>query len=439
MRSRLALAGGVSAIAVALLSPLESMAHDLFSAHMGQHLILIYVAAPLLVIGLPRLRIPRVATGAVVVWVLHVGALWLWHLPGLYSAALRNNPLHGLEHLSFLVTAMLFWSVLIHPDRTRRLDHPAALMLVFLTAVASGALGALLTFATTPLYEVHAGTTGSLTQLEDQQLAGLLMWIPTGVVYLGAACVLFVKWLRSMEAAVTLTMVVVVVAIGAWSGDARPVAAQTVDPNPEPQLYLSDCAWCHGNDGDGTRSGPSLVGVGEASADFYLRTGRMPIDEPDDVVKRGDPIYSDDEIDELVRYVEGLGAEPQIPDVTGGDAAQGNKLYIDNCAACHSTSGIGAALTSGVVAPDLYESSPVEVAEAIRIGPGQMPVFSEESFDDEQVKDIVAYVSYIQSPEDPGGAPLGHVGPITEGAVGWLLGAGLLLMVIRWIGTRADE
>lgn len=437
MKSRAALVGGLVAIGIALLSPLESMAHDLFSAHMAQHLILIYVAAPLLVLGLPGLRLPRLVTGVVTVWVLHVGALWAWHLPSLYSAALRNNPLHGIEHLSFLGTAMLFWSVLLHPDVRRRLAHPAALILVFLTAVASGALGAVLTFATTPLYEVHAGTTGSLTQLEDQQLAGLVMWIPTGVVYLGAACVLFVKWLRSMEA-VAVTLVAVAVALGAWALDTRPGAAQDLPEVTAPDLYLADCAWCHGNTGGGTANGPPLDG-GPAAADFYLRTGRMPIDEPDEVVTRGEPIYGEEQIDELVAYVGSLGTGPEIPDAAGGDVAAGNELYIDNCAACHSTSGIGAALTSGLVAPDLFESSPVEVAEAIRIGPGTMPVFGAETFDDEQVKDIVAYVSYIQEPQDPGGAPLGHVGPITEGAVGWLVGAGLMLLIIRWIGTRADE
>ena len=438
MRSRAALVAGLVAIGIALLSPLESMAHDLFSAHMAQHLTLIYVAAPLLVLGLPGMRIPRLLTGVVTVWVLHVGVLWAWHLPALYSVALRTNPVHALEHLSFLGTAVLFWSVLLHPDPRRRVPYPAALFLVFLTAVASGALGAVLTFATQPLYDVHQGTTGSLTQLEDQQLAGLVMWIPTGVVYLGTACVLFVKWLRSMEA-VAVALIAVAVALGGWAIDTRPGAAQDLETTTAPDLYLADCAWCHGNTGGGTANGPSLVGVGAASADFYLRTGRMPIDDPDEIVKRGPTIYSEDEIGELVAYIGALGPGPEIPETGGGDAAQGNELYIDNCAACHSTSGIGAALTSGLVAPDLFESSPVEVAEAIRIGPGTMPVFGEETFDAQQVEDIVAYVSYIQEPQDPGGAPLGHVGPITEGAVGWLVGAGLLLLIIRWIGTKADE
>ena len=196
---------GVAAIAVALLSPLEAAAHDLFSAHMAQHLILIFVAAPLLVFGAPTLPVPRALTSVVGVWGLHVAALWAWHLPALYTSALYRDALHGFEHLTFLATAWLFWFAVATPDKKRRLPQPHALLLVFLTAVAGGALGAVLTFARTPLYVVHAtGTHGrGLSLLEDQQLAGLVMWIPIGVVYLATACALFLSWMRSMDADAT--------------------------------------------------------------------------------------------------------------------------------------------------------------------------------------------------------------------------------------------
>ena len=218
---------------------------------------------------------------------------------------------------------------------------------------------------------------------------------------------------------------------------AEPVSAQT-DRGLAPDAYLADCAWCHGNEGEGIDRGPELTGVGAASADFYLRTGRMPIEDPAQRIERGAVAYSEEEIEAMVDYIGSLGG-PSIPIVGEGELGPGSELYIDNCAACHSTSGIGAAMTSGVVAPDLFESSPVEVAEAIRIGPGTMPVFGPETLDDEQVDDIVAYVAYLQDPEDAGGAPLGHVGPITEGAVGWIIGAGVLVLIIRWVGTTADE
>ena len=193
---------GAVAVAAALFSPLEDAAHDLFSAHMAQHLILIFVAAPLLVLGSPRLPVPRALTGVVTVWGLHVAALWAWHLPALYTSALYRDALHGFEHLTFLGTAWLFWFAVATPDKARRLSPPHALLLVFLTAVAGGALGAVLTFARTPLYVVHATGTHArgLGLLEDQQLAGLVMWIPIGVVYLATACALFLSWMRSMEA-----------------------------------------------------------------------------------------------------------------------------------------------------------------------------------------------------------------------------------------------
>ncbi len=191
---------GCMALLAALVSPLENAAHDLFSAHMAQHLVLVYVAAPLFVAAFPGVTLPRALTSVVVVWSLHIAALWAWHLPSLYTVALYENAVHVLEHTSFLGTAILFWYAVASPNAAR-LDAPRALLLVFITAVAGGALGAVLTLTPTPLYEIHrAGTEAwGLTLLEDQQLAGLVMWVPAGVVYLGTACALFVGWMRRLE------------------------------------------------------------------------------------------------------------------------------------------------------------------------------------------------------------------------------------------------
>ncbi|MDQ3941054.1 MAG: c-type cytochrome, partial [Actinomycetota bacterium] len=175
------------------------------------------------------------------------------------------------------------------------------------------------------------------------------------------------------------------------AGVSRPAAAQP-PPVPAPSLYLSDCAWCHGNAGEGTERAPALIGVGAASAHFYLSTGRMPIEDPAAPVRRAEPVYDDEAIAELVAYIAALGPGPVIPEVDGGEVAAGLELYTAHCAACHSSSGIGAALSSGVVAPDLFRSSRVETGEAIRIGPGNMPVFGPQTLDEKQLKDIVAYV-----------------------------------------------
>lgn len=220
-----AFSAGLTAAAAALLSPIAALGHTLFAAHMVQHLILVLVAAPLLVLGAPSipfyLAMPAswrrdlrtvgrttvaVVAGALLaapllVWILHVGAMWMWHVPALYEAALRNELFHALEHLSFFATALLFWAVIV-PSRRPPMPYPARLGYVFVTALQSGGLGAILTFASTPLYSAHAAgaRTWGLSALQDQQLAGVIMWIPAGVVYLAAMSLLFIRWLRSMDA-----------------------------------------------------------------------------------------------------------------------------------------------------------------------------------------------------------------------------------------------
>jgi putative membrane protein len=209
---------------VALVSPLDALGGALFSAHMVQHLTLILVAAPLLVLGRPerailwifprnvrrrigawwhrsRLVRPgwRILTLPLVVWVLHAAAVWIWHAASFYEAALRNDTIHSLEHASFLGTALLFWWVLLAAGR--RLDYGLSVMFVFTTMMYSGVLGALITFASVPWYPGHAegARLWGLSLIEDQQLAGVLMWIPASIIYLLTAAALFVCWLRHAE------------------------------------------------------------------------------------------------------------------------------------------------------------------------------------------------------------------------------------------------
>jgi putative membrane protein len=217
-------AGGIVAMLVALVYPLDALGGVLFTGHMAQHVVLMLIAAPLLALGLPpigvmwglspgaravvsaviRARIARAVWGALtlplVVWSLHAAAMWAWHAPGAYQATLRSDGIHALQHASFFWTAMLFWWVVVRsaPAAGRR---GVATMMVFTTMMHSGALGALLTFAPTVLYPEYGRTVAlwGLTALEDQQLGGLIMWVPGGAVYLVAGLLLVAGWLRVVD------------------------------------------------------------------------------------------------------------------------------------------------------------------------------------------------------------------------------------------------
>jgi ubiquinol-cytochrome c reductase cytochrome c subunit len=231
------------------------------------------------------------------------------------------------------------------------------------------------------------------------------------------------------------------------SASALPGAPPPGQSGPGRDLYLADCAWCHGNDGDGTDRGPSLIGVGAASADFMLSTGRMPIAVPEDNPPRRKPVYDQVRIDALVAYVESLGPSgipvPSV-DPAAGDLRTGASLYEINCAACHSSTGIGGALPQGLEAPSILNSTPVEIAEAMRLGgagvvSGNMPKFGADQIDQREVDSIVAYILFLQheaSRVDRGGLSLGRWGPVAEGFVAWAVGLLALLFVVRWIGER---
>lgn len=226
--------------------------------------------------------------------------------------------------------------------------------------------------------------------------------------------------------------------IAVMAGGVRaPAAGQQPDPQAV-QLYRANCSFCHGVDGAGTFQGPPLVGVGRASVDFYLRSGRMPIDDPDEPVTRQEPKFSDEEIRKLVDYAGAFGAGPPLPalDLAGADLARGEQLYQLNCAACHNWDGKGGALV-GVLAPPLHAVPPVQLAEAIRIGPGPMPVFPPDVLDDQELNEVVAYTEYLKDPYDAGGYGLAHWGPATEGLAG-VVGLVMLLLVTFWLGKRAS-
>lgn len=201
------------------------------------------------------------------------------------------------------------------------------------------------------------------------------------------------------------------------------------------ELYNTSCQSCHGLRGQGTAQGPNIQEVGELGADFMLRTGRMPLAQPGPQAPEKPVAYTDGEIRALVKYVGSFGDGPPIPDVdiTDADLARGGELYRDNCQPCHNASGIGGALSYGDHAPALTSVEPTQVVEAMRFGPGQMPVFGEDVFDADAANDIARYVDYLHDPEDPGGFGLGHSGPTAEGFVAWLFGIVTLIWAVRWI------
>lgn len=203
-------------------------------------------------------------------------------------------------------------------------------------------------------------------------------------------------------------------------------------------LFLEGCASCHGQDARGTDRAPDLHGVGELSADFYLRTGRMPLAVPGEQPRRNEPFYSEEEIQALVAYVGSLGG-PAIPtvDPAAGDLSEGERLFTLFCAGCHGKLAKGGVVT-GAVAPSLDESTPVQVAQAIRIGPYVMPSFDEELIDQHELDSIVAYVEKTKEPDNPGGWDLGGIGPIPEGMVAFFIGLAALLLVSRLIGERGS-
>ena len=255
-RQAVSFSAGLALLAVALVSPLDALAGALLSAHMAQHLILLVAAPPLLVYGRPglvaflglpassrtvlggigarrRLRaVGRVVLSPLVVLVASVVALWGWHLSGPYQAALTHPAVHVVEHLSFMVSALAFWALVIDPGPRRRLGHGQAILLVFATMLAGAALGAVITFSSTVLYPVYAAGAAlwRTTPLADQQAAGALMWIPPGTVDFLTIVFLALRWFEDMDRRVPRNKSALA---GAPAGQARPLL-QSAPPGAPP-------------------------------------------------------------------------------------------------------------------------------------------------------------------------------------------------------------
>jgi quinol---cytochrome-c reductase cytochrome c subunit len=216
----------------------------------------------------------------------------------------------------------------------------------------------------------------------------------------------------------------------------------TVSPSAVAQgraLFVQACGTCHGFNARGVpEMGPSLIGVGAQAADFYLSTGRMPLNNPRDPPVRNPPMFNRGQINDLVAYVGSFGGPP-IPavDPGQGNVAHGFQEFALNCAGCHQIEAAGGIVTGGI-APPLNQATAVQIVEALRTGPFLMPRFTTAELSRYDADSIARYVLQTRDPVDRGGWGIGHVGPIPEGMVAWLIALVALVIVARLIGERSE-
>lgn len=209
------------------------------------------------------------------------------------------------------------------------------------------------------------------------------------------------------------------------------------------ELFLANCATCHGMNATGGDNAPSLVGVGAASVDFQVGTGRMPMAVSGPQAPKAPKVqYTEEEIAQLAAYVASLGPGPSIPseedlDLSEADQAQGALIFRTNCAMCHNFAGSGGALTQGKYAPSLQGVSAKHMWEAMVTGPQSMPVFNDQTLTPESKQALIAYLKAAEETPSPGGLKAGSFGPVTEGLLAWVLGLGLLIGAAVWLGSKS--
>jgi ubiquinol-cytochrome c reductase cytochrome c subunit len=201
-------------------------------------------------------------------------------------------------------------------------------------------------------------------------------------------------------------------------------------------LYAANCAKCHGPTGEGVTA-PSLRGVGERAADFYLRTGAMPIARTGEQPEPSRVLFSQRELTELIRFVGSFGKGPAVPapKPAQGKLAEGMRLFTDHCAGCHQVAAEGGIVT-GARVPPLIGVPAVRIAEAVRIGPYLMPTFSPRAISNAQLDSIVRYVLTTSHPDNRGGWGIGELGPVPEGMVTWFIAIVVLVATCMAIGKR---
>ncbi len=224
------------------------------------------------------------------------------------------------------------------------------------------------------------------------------------------------------------------------------------------ELFLVGCSFCHGTNGEGvltesgTQYGPALAGVGAASVDFQVGTGRMPLAQPTQQAPRKDVTYTQDEIDAMAAFVASLGPGPAVPDPTQYELSEdltsdeqeaaisrGGQIFLTNCTACHNFDGQGGAMPRGGYAPTLRGVEPKYVYEALLTGPQSMPTFSNGNLTPDEKRDVIAYLTATSEQPSYGGFGLGSLGPVAEGLFAWVVGIGGLVAFAVWIAAHSTR
>lgn len=248
------------------------------------------------------------------------------------------------------------------------------------------------------------------------------------------------------------TVAVILTVIAVLTLAATVAIAQVDDDVPDPvgdddpetvaqgvELYGQHCIMCHGAEGRGTERAAGIRGASPALVDFVIRTGRMPLPRDGARIQRREPVIDDRGREAIVAYVRTFAAEePEIPDPDpeAGDIVHGRELYETHCIACHSPFGMGIAVSQEDLAPALHDADAVEIAQAVRAGPGVMPPFSETTIDEDDLDSLTQYVMHLRDRPQPGGMTFGRGGPVGEGLLAWIVGIGALLLTAYFIGER---
>ena len=257
---------------------------------------------------------------------------------------------------------------------------------------------------------------------------------------------------RHHPMALLVILLLALVATGGLYVALQPRAAQAEaysqdDVEAGEALFLANCASCHGPAGEGQVDsegtlGPSLIGVGAASVDFQVGTGRMPMQRAGAQGPEKPPQMNEEQTRQLAAYVASLGPGPAVPDEEMvdpelGDPVNGGEIFRINCAMCHNAAGAGGALTRGKYAPPVIGIEPKHVYEAMETGPQNMPVFNDNNLSPSDKRDVIAYLETLEETGSPGGISLGDLGPVTEGLYAWTIILSLLLGCAVWLGAKA--
>ena len=254
---------------------------------------------------------------------------------------------------------------------------------------------------------------------------------------------------RSKWAAAALIGIGLLVTGGIYAGASAAMAATepatastALTAEDGKKLFQANCATCHGLNLEGTADGPSLYGVGELAVEFQMSTGRMPLQMQGPQAPQKPEQFTEEQILAIAKWVQSTSPGPAFPDeklLDGkGDVANGAELFRINCAMCHNVAAAGGALTEGKYAPALTSTSALHMYAAMATGPQNMPVFNDMTLTQDEKRDIISSLLFLQQNESPGGLSLGSLGPVSEGLFIWIFGIGSLIGLTVWITAKSN-